>query len=71
MQAGSEDIGAKAVILMAWCQYVGNALKDLICAPRPIHVKDEGKDITLLALPTQEETKLNAKVCFKLLGSAW
>ena len=62
VQAGSEDIGSKATILMAWCQYVGNALKDLICAPRPIHVQAEGKDVTLLALPTREETELNAKV---------
>ena len=47
---------------MAWCQYVGNALKDLICAPRPINVDDSGKNVVLLVLPTKEETELNAKV---------
>ncbi|KAK9867471.1 hypothetical protein WJX84_004802 [Apatococcus fuscideae] len=58
---GAEDAGSKATILMAWCQYVGNALKDLICAPRPINVTDGETSVTLLALPAREETELNAK----------
>ena len=62
VQIGAEDAGSKATILMAWCQYVGNALKDLICAPRPINVTDGETSVTLLALPAREETELNAKV---------
>ena len=38
-QAGWPQLGHRLVILMFLCLYVGNALKDLISAPRPITVK--------------------------------
>lgn len=32
---GLPQLGWRLVVLMAVCIYIGNALKDLVCAPRP------------------------------------
>ena len=36
---GIPELGWRLVFLMAACLYIGNALKDLVCAPRPVGMK--------------------------------
>lgn len=46
---GEPQLGHRLVVLMFLCLYVGNALKDLISAPRPLSVKSGKKRAILLA----------------------
>ena len=36
---GIPELGWRLSFLMAGCLYIGNALKDLVCAPRPVGMK--------------------------------
>lgn len=36
LKAGEQDLGGRLVSLMCFCEYVGNGVKDLVCAPRPM-----------------------------------
>lgn len=39
---GVGELGCKLIALMALCVYVGNAVKDLVSAPRPLGI-EKGK----------------------------
>ena len=44
------QLGSRLVNLMCVCEYVGNGVKDLVCAPRPMgHPKGAGKTKLLLS----------------------
>ena len=50
VQAGRLQLGTRLVILMSFLEYVGNGVKDLICAPRPMgHPQGAGKTKLLLS----------------------
>lgn len=49
-QVGELQLGCRLVFLMSFCEYVGNGVKDLVCAPRPMgHPKGAGKTKLLLS----------------------
>ena len=39
---GLPELGWRLVFLMAGCLHIGNALKDLVCAPRPTGLEGKG-----------------------------
>ncbi len=41
---GIPELGWRLVFLMAGCLYIGNALKDLVSAPRPTGIKSKSSD---------------------------
>ena len=47
--AGLPELGWRLVFLMAGCLYIGNALKDLVCAPRPVGMESGDYRPKLLA----------------------
>jgi hypothetical protein len=50
VQAGEVQLGSRLINLMCACEYVGNGVKDLVCAPRPMgHPKGAGKTKLLLS----------------------
>jgi hypothetical protein len=46
---------------MTLCLYVGNAIKDLVCAPRPLGLTYGAQRLKFLGA-SDEEVQLNAKV---------
>jgi len=50
LQGGEVQLGSRLINLMCACEYVGNGVKDLVCAPRPMgHPKGAGKTKLLLS----------------------
>ena len=49
------------LLQMTLCLYVGNAIKDLVCAPRPLGLSYGAQRLKLLGA-SDEEVQLNAKV---------
>ena len=47
-QMGEERLGMQLVIFMSVSLYVGNGLKDLVCAPRPFQAGEVRPILTLL-----------------------
>jgi hypothetical protein len=50
------------VLQMAMCLYVGNAIKDLVCAPRPLQVAYGREKLRFLGRRSSED-EMNSKVC--------
>ncbi|KFM24438.1 Dihydrosphingosine 1-phosphate phosphatase YSR3 [Auxenochlorella protothecoides] len=57
---GLPDLGLRLCILMALSMYVGNAMKDLVCGPRPIGLVHRDSTIRFLG-KGHEEAEQNAK----------
>ncbi|EFN52812.1 hypothetical protein CHLNCDRAFT_138478 [Chlorella variabilis] len=57
---GLPELGRDLVCLMALALYVGNAIKDLVCSPRPLSVS-YGKQRLKFLGASDEEVELNAK----------
>ena len=50
---GLPQLGWRLALLMAACVYIGNAVKDLICAPRPAGMSNGGTAAKLIS-PSEE-----------------
>ncbi|KDD74787.1 hypothetical protein H632_c1074p0, partial [Helicosporidium sp. ATCC 50920] len=60
--AGLPELGMQLVTLMALSLYVGNAIKDLVCAPRPMALRPRrGAPRVRLLGRAFEEAELNAR----------
>ncbi|PSC73444.1 lipid phosphate phosphatase delta [Micractinium conductrix] len=57
---GLPELGRNLVFLMSLALYVGNAIKDLVCAPRPLGVAYGKQKLQFLGA-SDEEIELNAK----------
>lgn len=73
LQVGNPQLGWRLCFLMALCLYVGNAMKDLISAPRPTGMTKGKQTPVLLALSNDQEAAVNMLVCLALLSvqSEW
>ena len=60
--SGEAELGTRLVLLMGLCLYVGNAMKDLLSAPRPFGAEYRGNKVKLIG-PTELEANINAQVC--------
>lgn len=56
-----ELVGSLLALQMALCLYVGNAIKDLVCAPRPLNVA-YGKEKLKFLGANYTEVLINSKV---------
>ena len=61
---GVPELGWRLVFLMAGCLYIGNALKDLVSAPRPTGLKGKGGgDFRPKLITSNAEAATYALVC--------
>lgn len=60
--SGEAELGIRLVLLMGLCLYVGNAMKDLLSAPRPFGAEYKGNKVKLIG-PTKLEANINAQAC--------
>ena len=60
--SGEAELGIRLVLLMGLCLYVGNAMKDLLSAPRPFGAQYKGNKVKLIG-PTKLEANINAQAC--------
>ncbi|KAL3141674.1 hypothetical protein ABBQ32_004364 [Trebouxia sp. C0010 RCD-2024] len=58
--SGEAELGIRLVLLMGLCLYVGNAMKDLLSAPRPFGAQYKGNQVKLIG-PTKLEANINAQ----------
>ena len=59
--SGEAELGTRLVLLMGLCLYVGNAMKDLLSAPRPFGAEYKSNKVKLIG-PTELEANINAQV---------
>ena len=59
--SGEAELGTRLVLLMGLCLYVGNAMKDLISAPRPFGAAYKGNNVRLIG-SSELEANVNAQV---------
>lgn len=59
---GEAELGTRLALLMGLCLYVGNAMKDLISAPRPFGAEYKGNKVRLIG-SSEPEANVNAQVC--------
>lgn len=63
VQSGHADLGGRLITLMCFCEYVGNGVKDLICAPRPMGHPKGGKTKLLLSEKSgRDDAKIHSLV---------
>jgi len=60
--SGEAELGTRLALLMGLCLYVGNAMKDLISAPRPFGSEYKGNKVRLIG-GSELEANVNAQVC--------
>ena len=60
--SGEAELGVRLALLMGLCLYVGNAMKDLISAPRPFGAEYKGNKVRLIG-SSELEANVNAQVC--------
>ncbi|KAL0018005.1 hypothetical protein WJX77_009909 [Trebouxia sp. C0004] len=58
--SGEAELGTRLVLLMGLCLYVGNAMKDLISAPRPFGSEYKGNKVRLIG-GSELEANVNAQ----------
>lgn len=61
LQTGEAELGLRLVLLMGLCLYVGNAVKDLISAPRPFGAAYKGNTVRLIGI-SELEANVNSQV---------
>ena len=62
-QAGEQDLGGRLVSLMCFCEYVGNGVKDLVCAPRPMgHPKGSQTKLLLAEKGGRDDANVHSLV---------
>ncbi len=61
--AGIPELGWRLVFLMAGCLYIGNALKDLVCAPRPVGMQSGDYRPKLLASNAEAASYVQVRRC--------
>ncbi len=59
---GIPELGWRLVFLMAGCLYIGNALKDLVSAPRPTGLKGKDGDFRPKLITSNSEAATYALV---------
>lgn len=58
--SGEAELGVRLALLMGLCLYVGNAMKDLISAPRPFGAEYKGNKVRLIG-SSELEANVNAQ----------
>ena len=59
--SGETELGTRLVLLMGLCLYVGNAMKDLLSAPRPFGAEYKGNKVKMIG--PKLEANVNAQAC--------
>lgn len=57
--SGEAELGTRLVLLMGLCLYVGNAMKDLLSAPRPFGANYKGNKVKMIG--PELEANVNAQ----------
>ena len=66
--SGETELGTRLVLLMGLCLYVGNAMKDLLSAPRPFGAEYKGNKVKVIGPKLEANVNAQARPGSPFLG---